>query len=300
LVTATKLVDAGDCAGALGQHIGPALARNPKDPAALQLKERCQPRPDPGTPPPEIPPAPTAAELLLTEAEALLAGSGKPVNSNECQAALDKVNQVLAADPANERGPALKKSAEACLQALAKRTPPPLAWIAAVDPEKGGLPPLPKESPQAHEDRVRYAEAKYAEAQTRVAEGDYDGAEKVVSVLPTNFKGVPELLDSIRQARNRRQAADLVVRARAAAARDDFVSADDLYRRAKEVNPNLSLEKEIQEMDSRRLQLAKQKCIDAEARWSLRPADATRLYAEALKLLRRGELCYAEATERSK
>jgi tetratricopeptide (TPR) repeat protein len=298
---ATEMVNAGRCADALAQHIGPALARDLKDPAALQLKERCQQPPDPGTPKPEIPAGPTAAELLLNEADALLAGNEKPVNSNECQAALDKVNEVLAADPPNERGVALKKSAEGCLQLLAqaKRTPP--AWIAPVDPEKGGLPPWAKESPQDHEARVRYAEAKYAEAQTRAAAGDYDDAEKALSGLPRNFKGVPELLESIGLAKNKRQAADLIVQARAAAGRDDFENATEWYRRAKELNPSFSIEKEIQDMDSRRLQLAQTKCNAAEARWVYRPSEETRrLYAEALKWLRPGEPCYAEALQRSK
>ena len=295
---ATQMVNAGRCPDALTQHIGPALERNPKDPAALRLKERCQPTPLPPPGQAEGPPPPTAAEVLLGEADALLASNQKPDNK-ECQTALEKVNEVLATDPANERALGLKKTAETCLQPTAK-TKGQTVWIAEVDPEKGGLPPLPKESPQDHETRVRYAAAKYDEAQTRAAEGDYDGAEKTLSDLPTNFKGVPELLESIRLAKNKRQAADLIVRARAAASRDDFANAAEWYRRAQELNPSAAIEKEIQDMDSRRLQLAKEKCIAAEARNILRPTEAKGLYAEALRLLRRGELCYAEASERGK
>jgi hypothetical protein len=299
VTSATEMVNAGRCPDALTQHIGPALERNPQDPEALRLKARCEPTPASPTREPEAPPPPTAADVLLGEADVLIASNQKPANK-ECQAALEKINEVLANDPANGRAQGLKQTADACLQS--RPTPTRLTvWIAEVDPEKGGLPPLPKETPKEHEARVREANARLDEAKTRAEAGDYDAAEKGLEGLPPKFRGVAELAGSIRTARNRRQAAALLAQAREAAGRDEFSKAEDLYRRARELDARLPVDKELQEMDGRRQQLAQAACKRANARYISRLDDETRrLYSEALKLLKAGELCYDDAIQRSK
>jgi hypothetical protein len=301
LATAAKLVDTGDCADALVRHIGPALEQDPKDTAALRLKERCQASPTPTPDPPPTPPGPTAADVLLNDADALLASNQKPANK-ECQAALDKVNEVLTTDPTNERALALKKNVEACQQpsALAKRTPQ--GWIESTEPEKGGLKPLDKETPEAHASRVRIAVAKVDDAQKRAAAGDYDAAEKALSgvPLPSNFKGLAEVLDSIRAGKNKRQAGELLTEARTAVARNDFLSGEDLYRRAKELDDSLPIDKELDDVRSRRRERAQAACKRAAARFISNADQARTLYGDALTLLRPGELCYDDAVQRSK
>ena len=299
MTSATEMVNAGRCPDALTQHIGPALERNPQDAEALRLKERCEQTPAPPTREPEGPAPPTAADVLLSEADVLIASNQRPANK-ECQAALDKINEVLANDAANERALGLKQTADACLQSTA-RIKVATVWIAEVDPEKGGLTPSATESPKEHEARVREANARLDEAKSRADAGDYDDAEKGLEGLPAKFRGVAELRDSIRTAKNRRQAAALLAQAREAAGRDEFARAEDFYRRAKDLDGRLSVDKELQEMDGRRQQLAQAACKRANARYISRLDEETkRLYREALDLLKAGELCYDDAIQRSK
>ena len=107
--------------------------------------------------------------------------------------------------------------------------------------------------------------------------------------------------EAMRTAKDKRQGAELMTQARAAAERDEFWKADELYLRAKDLDPSVSIDKEMQDMHARRLRIAQKTCTSAEARWVMRPTDdARRLYADALRLLRPGEPCYDDALQRSK
>jgi tetratricopeptide (TPR) repeat protein len=297
LVAAKAMVDAGNCQQAMVEHIDPALGANPNDATALELKRKCTAPPPPPEPPapPVVPPPPTATQQL-DEAETLIAAM-------DCPKALEKINEVLAADANNERAKELAARANACI------TPPPSAPRAQADPlavrrgpSEGGLDPLPKELQKDYQKRMDTMRALYDNAVSMLQKRAYVQAarefEQIRKEVPSGYLELAQRLDAARNG-IREEARRSLDAARAAEDRGDFDDATDAYRRARELDPGLKVDEPLQRIADQKMLLGGKKCAEGKMEFSYgNNAAAVAAFQAVLKLLPPSDPCYAIAKER--
>jgi len=298
LEAARAMVLGGNCQQAMIEHIEPALRANPNDATALDLRRTCTappPAPEPPVEPPVTPPPPTATQQL-DEAEALIA-------ANDCPKALEKINEVLATEPDNERGKGLAAQANACI------TPPPPAPRAAAEPlavkrppSEGGLDPLPKELQKDYQKRVDAMRARYDNAVSLLQKRAYVQAarefEQLRKEVPTGYVELAQRLDAARNG-IRDDARRSLDAARAAEERGEFDTAADAYRRAHELDSGIQVDLPLQRMADRKLQIGRRRCSEGQVEFSYgNNAAAVAAFQEVMKLLPQSEPCYAIARDR--
>jgi len=296
LVAAKALVDGGNCQQAMAEHINPALGANPNDATALELKRRCTAPPPPPAPPvepPVAPPPPTATQQL-DEAEALIA-------AKDCPKALEKINEVLATEPDNERAKGLAAQANAC---IAPPSPPrvqadPLA--VKRPPAEGGLEPLPKETQKDYQKRMDAMRARYDNAVSMLQKRAYVQAarelDQIRKEVPGGYLELAQRLDAARSA-IKDEAKRSIDAARAAEDRGDFDDATDAYRRARDLDPSIKVDEHLQRIADQKLLLGAKKCAEGKMEFSYgNNAAAVAALQEAIKLLPQSDPCYATAQE---
>lgn len=299
LAAAKAMVDGGNCQQAMAEHIDPALGANPNDATALDLKRRCTappPPPEPPVAPPEVPPAPTATQQL-DEAEALIA-------AKDCPKALEKINEVLGAEPDNERAKGLAAQANAC---IAPPSPPraqadPLA--VKRPPAEGGLEPAPKETQKDYQKRMDAMRARYDNAVSMLQKRAYVQAarelDQIRKEVPSGYLELAQRLDAARSA-IREEARRSFDAARAAEDRGDFDDATEAYRRARDLDPSLKVDEPLQRIADEKLQRGRAKCTEGKAAFALgKNAAAIAAFTDVLRLLPPSDPCYATAQEQQK
>jgi tetratricopeptide (TPR) repeat protein len=295
LAVARAMVDGGNCQQAMVEHIDPALLANPNDTTALELRRKCT-APPPAPEPPVVPPPPTATQQL-DEAETLIAAT-------DCPKALDKINEVLATDPNNERAKELAARANACI------TPPPPVPQIPTDPlavgrppSEGGLDPLPKELQKDYQRRVDAMRARYDNAVSMLQKRAYVQAarefEQVRKEVPNGYLELAQRLDAARSGL-KDDAKRSFDAARAAEDRGDFDTATAGYVRAHELDPSIQIDLPMQRTADQKLLLGRRKCSEGQLEYSYgtNPAAAVAAFQEVMKLLPPSDPCYAIAKDR--
>lgn len=296
LEAARAMVVGGNCQQAMVEHIDPALRANPNDTMALELKRQCAAPPPPPEPPPE-PPRPTAAQQL-DEAEALIA-------AKDCPKALEKINEVIATEPENERAKGLAAQANVCIA-----PPPPVTRVPAdplavkLPPAEGGLDLLPKERLSAYQKRVADMRARYNLADSKIrknecvqAVGDF---EKIRKDVPDGYLALNERLRAARRCVTDEANKNLGA-AKDAENRGDFDTAILLYRRANELDSSIKIDEPLQRIADQKLQLGRQKCTEGKAAYALgKNAAAIAAFTDVLRFLPPSDPCYATAQEQQK
>ena len=298
LVAAKALVDGGNCQRAMAEYIDPALRANPNDATALELKGKCT-APPPTTIQPDVapPPPPPTATQQLDEAEALIA-------AKDCPKALEKINEVLATEPENERAKGLAAQANACI------APPPVSRVPTdppavrLPPAEGGLDLLPKEQKSSYQKRIDAMRARYDSADSKLrkrecvqAAGEF---EKIKKEVPEGYLSLDRQLGVARRCVTDEVNKNLDA-ARGAEDRGDLDTAADLYRFARELDPSIKVDEHLQRIADKRLQLGRQKCTEGKAAYALgRNAAAIAAFTEVLRLLPPSDPCYATAQEQQK
>ena len=297
LAVARAMVDGGNCQQAVVEHIDPALRANPNDATALELRRRCT-TPPPAPEPPVVPPPPTATQQL-DEAETLIA-------AKDCPKALDKINEVLATDPNNERAKVLAAGANACI------TPPPRVPRVPTDPlavrrppSEGGLEPLPKELEEDYQSRMLAMRARYDNAVSMLQKNRYVQAarefEQIAKQVPDGYLELAQRLDAARNV-IKDEAKKSFDAAQAAENRGDFDAATDGYLRARELDPGIQIDERVRRIADQKLLLGRRKCSEGQLDFSYgtNPAAAIAAFQEVIKLLPPSEPCYAIARDRLK
>ena len=294
LVAAKALVDGGNCQQAMAEYIDPALRANPNDATALELKGRCTTTTTTIQPQAPPPPPPTATQQL-DEVEALIA-------AKDCPTALEKINQVLGAEPDNERAKGLAAQANACIT-----PPPPVTRVPAdplavkLPPAEGGLDLLPKERMSAYQKRVADMRARYNLADSKIrknecvqAVGDF---EKIRKDVPDGYLALNERLRAARRCVTDDANKNLGA-AKDAESRGDFDTAILLYRRANELDSSIEVDEHLQRIADKMLQLGRQKCTEGKAAFALgKNAAAIAAFTDVLRFLPPSDPCYATAQE---
>lgn len=295
---ATTLVESGRCQEALDQQINRALAADPGNQQALQLKARCAAPPTPVTS--TVPPVvavtdPNATKLDTAESD---------LTSNSCQAALDAANQVLAADPNHERAKAVQQKANDCLKAAAAAAQPatPTDPVVRVAPGKGGLEPVPGETGTQYKARVANVRKKYDDAVAQLAQQHYQQASKeldaLVGQVPDGYLDLAQ-----RRAEARRGMSEEAARAYAAAQqadqRSDWNTAIAQYQRAHDLDGR-DVNGEIARINETKLRTGNQLCTEADGAFALfgLTTEVAAKYTRALDLLPSTDPCVGRAKER--
>jgi tetratricopeptide (TPR) repeat protein len=294
---ATALVDSGRCQEALDQQINRALAAQPDNAQALQLKARCTAAsPVPTTTVPPAPVTETNAERL-DKAEAALA-------TNACQVALDTANEVLAADANDERAKDVLRKATDCLKPPPAPPPTPATGdpVVRVAPARGGLEPLQGETGTAYKTRVAAMRKRYDDAVALLQAQRYQQALRELDALaPLVPPGYVELTQRRAEARsglseesNRAYAA-----AQQAEQRSEWNNAIAQYQRAHDLDPARDVTADVSRVNEMKARLGRQLCRDADAAYALgHNSDAADKYARVLELLPSTDDCYVKAKER--
>ena len=242
-----------------------------------------------------MPPPPTATQQL-DEAEALIA-------AKDCPKALEKINEVLAADLNNERAAGLAALANAC---IAPSPPVPRAQTDPLavkrPPAEGGLEPLPKETQKDYQKRMDAMRTRYDTAVSLLQKRAYVQAarelEQVRREVPGGYLDLAQRLDAARNG-IREEVKRSLDAARAAEDRGDFDDAIDAYRRARELDPGIKIDEPLQRIADQRLLLGGKKCAEGKMEFSYgNNAAAAAAFQEVLKLLPPSDPCHAIAKER--
>lgn len=301
LAPAAPLIERGECAKAITDHINPALAIEPGNEEALKLKGMA----DVCAPPPVVPPpvAPTAPVLSAEEITSHIQEAGKLVDAGNCAAALEThINVVLISDPANADATRLKERAEICPPPSASPTgaKPDLARF--VPPEKGGLALQPGELQKDYLARIQAMRTRYDEAMTAFSGGFFQRADMLFSAIVRDAsdryldagKLMLQSKDNLKQ-----MALKLYATGRELEARDEWEKAIQDYRRAHEIHPEVVVELDIKRVNDKKTLAGEKKCAEGRANYAVRlNAVALQAYEEALRLLPTDHACYPEAKDR--
>lgn len=301
---AVALVNQGRCPEAMQQQIGPALAANPKDPAALALKDKCAPPPPP---PPVVnpnppPPAPDPTAQALDAVEASLASvttKAPPERSTECQADLNAVNAVLANAPDNARAHDLQTKAQECVKGATPPKPTAPAVAKAKSPADGGLDVKPPETQADYNKRVEDMRTRYNDAVAQMQAQRYLVAKKafddIGAQVPQGYLDFAqrraELQKTMQEEAQRQLSA-----AQQAEQKGDYVGALQRFQRAHDLDPSHDVTADTARVNDEKLRAGQEACKSGEANFTLgRNADAAPLLLKATQLLPESDSCYQSA-----
>jgi tetratricopeptide (TPR) repeat protein len=302
LASAETLIQSGDCARALSDHIEVVLAGDPDNLRALELKNRAEVC---GAPPPVDPPpsglTPEAVRAHLQSALPL-------IEAGNCLVALnDHLNVVLESEPTNAEALALKARADAC-QAPPPLPPPPQEQAPAlarrVPPEAGGLELLPNELQRDYDNRRKAMRSRYDEAQSALSNGAFQRADVLLTGILR--EAGDRYLDAgklLLQAKNGLK--DLAMRIYGGASelekREEWDKAIQEYQRARDTDPVnfTTVDADIKRVTDKKTAIGVKRCDEGNANWLLkRNSQALQAYEEVLKLVPADHKCYVLAKER--
>jgi tetratricopeptide (TPR) repeat protein len=296
---AQSLVNSGRCAEAMEKQITPALAQQPNDEAWRKLRDQCAAPPPTSSVPATttVPQGPTVAERL-DEAE-------KQIAAKDCQTALAGIAAVLTEDPNNDRAKELSARATACTSTAAATSTIP---VEVIPPSKGGLPKLPRESDKDHKDRMAKTTQAYEDAVALLQTKKYLQAKKALDDLaqqvPADYRELAQRREDLARAmatdaKNALQNAQIVDRNLVDKA-EDFDAATALYRRAHDLDPSISIDAALRQLNQRRIAAGQAKCTKGKVEYAVgNNAGAAPLLQDAVKLLSvsTSDSCYEEARQ---
>jgi tetratricopeptide (TPR) repeat protein len=290
---AVALVNAGNCPQALAEQITPALNANPQDAEALALKDKCT------APPPPPPPAPTSSAPpektpteKLDEAEAAIA-------ANDCQAALDEINGVLAGTPDDPRAKDLAARADACLHPAPAAPADPAA--VRIAPAEGGLDVNSGERQRDYVRRVQAMRKRYDDAVALLKAQKYQQALKefddIASAVPAGYVDLAQ-----RRAEARNAIHDEANRAYAAGEQaeqhGDWNTAIQRYQRAHDIDAR-DISADLARITETKTRQGREACAKGNAAFTLgRNGEAATQYELVVQLLPESDACYATAKQR--
>jgi tetratricopeptide (TPR) repeat protein len=298
---AVALVNSGKCDEAMQQQIGPALHANPNDAEALALKQQCAPPPAPPTPPP----APAAPSVPIEKTVAQkLDDVEASIAANQCQAALDAVNAILAEAPDDARAKDLATEADTCLKpaaapAAVPAVPAPAVKIAAA---QGGLDVQPGETQREYARRVAAMRKRYEDAVALVQGQHYNQALKeldtIAAAVPAGYLDLAKVRADARGG-IKDEASRTYASGRQAEQQGDLNAAVQRYQRAHDLDPSLDITADVARIDDQKVKLGHQACTTGDANFTLgHNADAGVQYQRVLDFLPETDPCYAKAKQR--
>ncbi len=268
LTEAKALLERNDPERAIAEHLGPALAIDPGNAAALELRSQAQAVLDahrvaqgtPGGGPVETTTIPTEPTEAPTEASTVPLAGGMP---------------------ARERP------------------------TAAIPPEQGGLERRPGESNNSLRERERAMTASYEEAKRVLARGEFATAEQLLSTIvstagPRYRDASATLIDA------RRQRRDAGLRLMAQAGEDEAAgrwdAAIEKLKRAQAIDSTTAVDGDIARVTAAKMAFIANKLKEADAKFKLQTsasdAGALALYQEVIRLLPTDHPRYAEVRTR--
>jgi len=249
-----------------------------------------------------IPASPTAEERLNAVEPIVLANVAA-----DCQTSIETINDVLTADPNNDRAKALLAKATACANPPPARGNPPANTTPvdkpaiAVSPAQGGLEVLPGETEKAYRSRMNAMRKRYDDAVGILATQNYVVAMRALDeIVPDVPSGYLDLAARREEARSgiRGEAKGLFNKAQAAETRGDFDVAVEFYRRAHQLDQSLQVDDAIQRI----IAAVKPKCEAAtiDLSFDSRNQAALSTLQMAIKVLPPTDKCAAAAKEKLK
>jgi predicted component of type VI protein secretion system len=256
LSRAKALLEQNDPERAISEHLGPALAIDPGNAAAVELRSQAQ---------------------AAIDAQRVAQGTsgGAPVATN-----------TIPPTQPTEAAP------EASPVPAAGGTPVRERPTAALPPEQGGLERRPGESNSSLRERERAMTASYEEAKRVLARGDYATAEQLLSTIVSTAgqryrDASATLIDA------RRQRRDAGLRLLAQAGEDEAAGRwDAAIEKLKQVHANDStaaVDSDIARLTAAKVAFIANKLKEADAKFKLQTsasdAGALALYQEIIRLL---------------
>jgi tetratricopeptide (TPR) repeat protein len=298
LTDARRLIDQGDCAGALARGIDPALSLDPGNADAQTLKARataCTPAPVTTVPP-------TASAMTPEEVAAHLQAATEALGRKECEPATSEINKVLDVDASNQQALELKVKADACAATPKPPVPPPppaQKLAVRIAPENGGLEPTSGELDKDYQPRVKAMRTRYDEAISALAK---ESSPRVIAMLdgiareagPKYLDVTPKLTDA-----RKTLAAQLVNEARELDAKNDYDQAIGRFQRAALLDHDAKLDEDIRRVQEKKRQAGLKACDEAKNAYAFnRGQQALEFYQQVIKLLPESDPCFATAKER--
>ncbi len=176
-----------------------------------------------------------------------------------------------------------------------------------IPPAEGGLELVAGETPRQYQVRMQLMRARYDEALSTFNQGAFARAGALFEGIYKDAGG--QYLDvADRLTQSKRSQADaarrLFARATELERSGDWAAAIQEYRRANEMDPNVSVAAEIARVNAQRTTAGESRCKEADAAYLYRlqspryRTEARRLYEEALKLLPPDHACAGTAKTR--
>lgn len=294
---ATTLVNSGRCQEALDQQINRALAADPNNALALDLKQKCT------APPP--PPATTTIPAVVTKTNAeKLDEAEASLQANACQAALDTANEVLTADANDERAKGLVKKATDCLKPATTQVTQASSVDAVVKipPAQGGLEPQPGETGKEYKARVASMRKRYEDAVALLQAQRFVQAsrefEAINGAVPAGYLDLAQRRVELRNAMHEESKA-LYTAGTQAEQRSEWNTAIAAYTRAHDLDPTRDVTVEIGRINETKAKTGRQLCDDADAAFALsHNTEAAEKYSRVLELMPSNDACAVRAKER--
>ena len=294
---ATALVNSGRCQEALDQQINRALAADPNNALALDLKQKC-------SSPPPPPPTTTTIPAVITKTNAeKLDEAEASLQAKACQPALDIANEVLTADANDARAKDLAKKASDCLKPITTGTTASNSDpLVKIPPAQGGLDPQQGETNKEYKARVAAMRKRYDDAVGLLQAQRFLQAsrefEAIASGVPQGYLDLAQRRADLRNAM-REESKALYNGGAQAEQRGEWNAAIAAYNRAHDLDPSRDVTAEIARISDAKAKIGRQLCSEADVAFALsHNTDAAEKYAKALELLPSGDECSARAKER--
>ena len=298
IADARRLIEQGDCAGALTRAIEPALSLDPANAEAQTLKTQATAcTPPPPTPPP--PPPGLTPEQITAELQAATEAIGR----KECEPALNEhINKVLEVDASNPQALDLKQKAEACMAAPKGPAvpPPPTQKLAvAIPPDRGGLEPTSGELDKDYQARVKAMRTRYDDAVGVLANGSHARAITLLDGIARDagnrYLDVASKLSEARKG----VASQVATEARELEAKNEYDQAIAAFRRVGTLDHDARVDEDIKRVQEKKLQAGLKACDEAKNAYAFnRGQQALQFYQQVIKLLPENHPCFATAKER--
>ena len=297
IADARRLIEQGDCAGALTRAIEPALSLQPGNAEVQTLKTTataCVPAPAPPQPPPP-------QGLTPEEITAHLQSAADAIGRKECEPALtEHITKVLEQDPSNQQALDLKLKAETC----GPKTPvapaaPTVKLAVVIPPDRGGLEPNSGELDKDYQVRVKAMRTRYDEALATLASGSTARAitalEGIARDAGSRYLEVTPKLTEARKA----VAAQALAEARDFEAKNEYDQAIARFQRVAALDHDAKVDEDIRRVQEKKRQLGLKACEDAKNAYAFnRGQQALQFYQQVIKLLPENDPCFATAKQR--
>jgi tetratricopeptide (TPR) repeat protein len=300
IADARRLIEQGDCAGALTRAIEPALSLDPANAEAQMLKTQATACTPPSQPPPPPPPDPLTPEQIAEHLQV----ANDAIGRQECEAALtEHINKVLAQEPANPQAVELQQKAQVCPPPVVAKAqpagPPPVKPLVRIAPENGGLEPTAGELEKDYQARMRAMRTRYDEAVGTLANESHARAitalEGIARDAGNRYLDVASKLSEARKG----VAQQVAVEARDFEAKNEYDQAIAAFRRVGTLDHDAKVDEDIRRVQEKKMQAGLKACDEGKNAFAFnRGQQALQFYQQVIKLLPDSHPCFATAKER--